>query len=94
MDVNRMTFNPEKYKNEVEMWKDITSFMQTLLKNEYVMVVREEDFGIIEVEYNYDERKDCYGSANPYWISQDEYINILDIRDGDEGEDSYDADNC
>ena len=92
MDVNRITFNPEKYKNEVEMWKDITSLMQTLLKNEYVMVTREEDFGIIEIEYGYDQNRDCYGGANPYWISQDEYINILETRDGDE--DYYDADKC
>ena len=90
MDVNRITFNPEKYKNEVEMWKDITSFMQMLLKNEYVMVVREEDFGIITIEYNYDTNCDCYGVANPYWISQDEYMNVLEMQDNDG--DSYDAD--
>lgn len=85
MDINRITFNPEKYKNEVEMWKDITSFMQTLFKNEYVAVAREEDFGIIVIEYEYDQNCNCYGVANPHWITEDEYIDILNTREAKDG---------
>lgn len=81
MDINRICFDPENYKNKNEMWNDITATIQVLFKNQYVVVMREEDFGIVTIEYEYDEHINHYGCANPYWITEEEYRDVLTARE-------------
>ena len=85
MDISRICFDPENYKNKNEMWNDISFTVQMLFKNQYVVVMREEDFDIISIEYEHDEHMQYYGCANPYWITEEEYSDVVAARDAKDG---------
>lgn len=83
-----MVFSIDQYRYGVtydkakeEMWKDIGTFLQLLVKNENVAVIRQEETDIIIIEYEHDENVDSWGCANPQWVTESEYYEMIDSKD-------------
>ena len=62
-----MTFCPDSYNdNNEEMWADINKFLQILMKNKNICTVKQEDFGIIVIDYEHDDSiETIYGVSQP-----------------------------
>lgn len=78
-----MTFCLDTYKGkEEEMWKDISKFLQIILKNENICTVKQEDFGIVAIDFEHDETwsDPHWGIAQPIWLTVDEQEAIEDYR--------------
>lgn len=69
---SRIVFCKDKYESEIEMWEDIDVFLQILMKNEYVAVIRcdEQSLGIYCIDYGYADPQ--MGCEMPFWLSDDE----------------------
>lgn len=52
-DVNRITFNIDRYDSEDEMFKDIAKILQILTKNDEICTFEYEDAGIYLLQHNY-----------------------------------------
>ena len=59
------------------LWNVVGATIGTLLKARYVVVVREDEDGIVAIDYDYDKSL-AYGNPTPYWITEDEYISLGD----------------
>ena len=59
------------------MWKDISTFLAILLKNDNIAVIYEDEVDIIVIQYEHDERIEAWGVANPHWITDDERFNCI-----------------
>lgn len=70
-DVFEMAFGADNYDNETEMWNDIRDFLRIIIKNDYVGVVEEEDFGVYVVRYGYADTQ--FGCSHPEWLDGEEY---------------------
>lgn len=69
--ISSVEFLPDQYDdNEYIMWQDIAEFIRIMLKNKYVFVVKQEDFGIVSLEYEYADRE--FGGDYPVWLSPEE----------------------
>lgn len=68
-----MTFAPDDYGNDAAlMWEDIRAFIAIILRNRYLCVIKQEDFGIVVIEYQHDEATDTsasWGCAQPVWLT-------------------------
>ena len=78
----QMVFCPDNYNNDNEqMWSDINKFLQMLMKNKNICTVKQEDFGIIVIDYEHDDSiEPIYGVSQPIWLSPDEIENLADYR--------------
>ena len=65
---NTMTFSP---KDNPTAREDFLAAVNLLLKNNYNLIVREEDFGILVIEY---ASADLELGPQPTWIGQEEFI--------------------
>ena len=65
-----------------DLWNVVGATVGTLLKARYVVVIREDEDGIVAIDYNYDERL-AYGNPTPRWITEDEYISLGDNAEKD-----------
>lgn len=70
--INDYEFNRTEEEARVEMWKDISSFLQLLTKTNHIAVVYDDDADIIVIEFEHNERRDPMGYANPRWITEEE----------------------
>lgn len=59
------------------MWEDIKKLLNVLFANEYIAVIYQDEVGIVVVQFEHDERRDAWGCANPYWLTEDEYFEYL-----------------
>lgn len=62
------------------MWQDISEFLQILFQNEYIAVIYEEEVDIVIVQFEHSERLDAWGCANPYWITEEEYFDLRELK--------------
>ena len=64
-------FQPDCYDgNEDEMWWDIQDTIRILIKNDYVIAIHQEDFGLIYVEFADADRS--MGDVYPFWLTPEE----------------------
>lgn len=75
----QMVFCPDNYNNDNEqMWGDINKFLQMLMKNKNICTVKQEDFGIVVIDYAHDDSiEPIYGMSQPIWITPNE-IEIIE----------------
>lgn len=71
--VNTISFVINKYANEDEMWKDISTVARILLHNDEIITLEQED------EWVYILKHECadeeIADALPFWQSVDDYEN-------------------
>lgn len=65
---DEMVFSINKYDSKDEMWRDISSFIQLLVRNDYLAVIRDDDIDVIVVEYGHDENKEYWGCPRVEWV--------------------------
>lgn len=75
-----MTFALERYESREEMMRDVTRFIDVLLKNDFTMSIRHEDNAIIIVEYSHDENIEYYGGPHLIWATAEEVDLIMNSR--------------
>lgn len=80
--VNEILFSPDNYDTADAMWEDIADLQRTLLRNNQIMRVRQEEEDII-VEYVHDNNIKWYGGTNLEFLTEDE----LDLIESMRGED-------
>jgi len=80
---NEISFDPEKYEDRNEMWGVIAFWLKTLVENDYIATIHEEDFGIVVIKYDYAD--DSMGDTYPYWINPGEYER-MQYQEEDDGE--------
>ena len=69
---DEMVFSINNYNNKDEMWRDISLFIQLLVRNDYVAVIRDDDIDVIVVEFGHDENKEYWGCPRVEWIEDSE----------------------
>lgn len=67
-----MVFSTVYYGNKDDMWKDISLFIQLLVRNNYLAVIRDDDVDVIVVEFGHDENKEYWGCPRVEWIEDSE----------------------
>ena len=84
--VNELVLCTEDYENENEFQSKLAEAIMLLLGTGYICTVREDDVGIIVIEYDYDDS--AYGSPYPYWLTpeQAESISLDNNEDSDNSE--------
>ena len=82
VEKSQMVFCPDNYNdNNEKMWIDIGKFLQMLMKNNNICTVKQEDFGIIVIDYAHDDSiKPSYDVSQPIWLSPDEIDNFASYR--------------
>lgn len=71
---DEMVFSINSYNNKDEMWRDISSFIQLLVKNDYIAVIRDDDVDIIVVEFGHDENKEYWGCPRVEWVEDEDSV--------------------
>lgn len=81
--VNTITVVLEDYNDEFE-WKDaIQRAIEVLMENRYVMTIREEEKGIVVIDYDYDWNTGL-GERAPVWLTLSEEESLIydeDMKD-------------
>lgn len=79
---NQIVFTEENYGNSrKEMFAAVAQQLDVLFKNNYICMVREEDFGIIVIEFEHDNRIVDYGSPRPCWLTSEELWELETMRE-------------
>ncbi len=65
--VNKIVFSREQYGDK--LWEVVSQQLQILLKNEEVCTIYDDDTDVIVIEFEHDNRRDYWGSTNPYWLT-------------------------
>ena len=65
---DEMVFSINSYNNKDEMLRDISLFIQLLVRNDYVAVIRDDDIDVIVVEFGHDENKEYWGCPRVEWV--------------------------
>ena len=84
--VNELVLCAEDYETESEFKSKLAEAIMLLLGAGYICTVREDEVGIIVIEYDHDDS--AYGSPHPYWLTpeQAESIPLDDDEDSDNSE--------
>ena len=69
--IENYQWNKTQEEARVDMWKDISEFLQILFKQEMTAIIYDDDIDIIVVQYNYKNPE--YNEYFPCWITDDEY---------------------
>ena len=84
--VNTITVVLEDYNDEFE-WKDaIQRAIMVLMENRYVMTIREEEKGIVVIDYDYDWSTGL-GERAPIWLTLSEEQRLIYDEDMEEEDD-------
>ena len=83
-DVNRITFNVERYDSEDDMFKDVARVLQILTKNDEICTFEYEDVGIYILQHNYQNEE--FGDLYPYWMTPDDYEDYIFSKEKSEEE--------
>ena len=82
--VNTITVVLENYNDEFE-WKDaIQRAIEVLMENRYVMTIREEEKGIVVIDYDYDWNTGL-GERAPIWLTLSEEQRLIYDEDMEDG---------
>ena len=79
--VNELVLCTEDYENENEFRNKLSEAIMLLLGAGYICTVREDEVGIIVIEYDHDDS--AYGSPYPYWLKP-EQVECIPIGGEDE----------
>lgn len=79
-----------------ELYKDLATILELLLKHQYVCKVRQEEQDILIIEYTHDEAIEGWGCPQLCWLTPEEVDLIEDNREvlADTLLDDYTSDNC
>lgn len=72
--VNELVLCTEDYENENEFQSKLAEAIMLLLGAGYICTVREDEVGIIVIEYEHDDS--AYGSPHPYWLTSEQVESI------------------
>ncbi len=85
--MNVVEFSIDNYTNDntslnesrLLMINDVIFFINTLLNNKYIVVIKENQDDLITVEYEYSNYhyENQIDTKNPYWITKSDYYTIL-----------------
>lgn len=81
--VNTIVVALENYGDEFEWREAIQDTIFLLLKNKYVMIIREEEKGIVVIEYDYDWNTGL-GERAPVWLTLSEEARLVYDEDMEE----------
>lgn len=76
----------ENYSDEFEWKEAIQDTIFLLLKNKYIMTIREEEKGIVVIDYDYDWNTGL-GERAPIWLTPSEEERLVYDEDMEEEED-------
>lgn len=76
----------ENYNDEFEWKEAIQDTIFLLLKNRYVMTIREEEKGIVVIDYDYDWNTGL-GERAPIWLTFSEEERLIYDEDMEEEDD-------
>lgn len=68
-----------------QLWEKVGEQLHLLIQAGYVCVVHEDEFGIVVIEYQHNNR--TYGYARPYWLYPDEEETVA-YKDAEDWSDS------
>lgn len=83
---DEMVFAEDNYDSNLEMWKDIAITTRTLLQNEYQVLVREDEVGIIVLEYNHNTSFTDYGTPEFRWMTVEDAEAFDSMMNAEEAE--------
>ena len=63
------------------LWQVVGEQLKLLMEARYICVVKEDDVGIVVIQFQHDERE--WGYAYPYWLYPDEEGMVVYEDDGD-----------
>ena len=72
--VNELVLCTEDDETESEFQSKLSEAIMLLLGAGYICTVREDDVGIIVIEYDHDDS--AYGSPHPYWLTPEQAESI------------------
>lgn len=82
-DYNILEIDREDYDTKEDFANAVRDAVMVLLNNHYIMTV-EDDGLVVVITYNYADSK--YGCDYPYWLSPEEWENVLENREEEENE--------
>jgi len=68
--VNSICFDYHNWNDYEDMWYDIKEVIKILTKNNYIVVVREEDFQLVYVDF--ETADTSLGAPYPMWLLPEE----------------------
>ena len=83
-DVQTITFDKSKYKNESEFWEIISAQLNILTKNNYECKFYYEDCDIYVLEFAHENHK--FGGSSCVWVTCEEHEDIYFRRQEPEDE--------
>ena len=84
---NQIVFTEENYgKSRKKMMAAVAQQLDTLFKNRYICMVREDEVGIVVIEFEHDNRFVDYGTPNLCWLTSEELWELETIREDAEEE--------
>lgn len=81
-DYDHLTFNLDNYNSKEKMWEDVIKLQMTLLRNNNIVRVRQEEELVI-VEWTHDNSKEYYGGTYLDFLTEDEKDLIDSYRSED-----------
>ena len=82
--VNELVLCSDDYSNENEFRNKIAQAIMLLTEAGYICTVREDEVGIIVIEYDHDDS--AYGSPYPYWLTPEQRESISLENNSDSSE--------
>lgn len=77
--VSTITLDRKKYDDQFDFEDAVNQIIFTLLRNGYVMTVRQDDFDIVSIEFDYQNL--AFGGAIPCWLTEDELVSLENTED-------------
>ena len=74
-DVNKIEISKNDYGTQEDFENAIKKAIMVLLDNQYIMVVRNDDCGVVVIEFN--PANESYGSDFPVWLSPEEFESVM-----------------
>lgn len=65
--VNSICFSPDYYDDESDLWYDLLDVVRALIKNNYIINIRLEDFGLVFLDFESANKE--LGAPYPYWLT-------------------------
>lgn len=76
----QIVFTEEEFGDR--LWKAVSEQLKLLAEARYVCVVKEEEHGIVVIQFQYDRQE--FGEAYPYWLYPEEEEMV--VYKGEEGQ--------
>lgn len=68
LQINSITLSSDRYGTREELFKQVGQLLNLLFENDYVCKIREEDCGLIVIEFEHDDEKEYWGSPTLEWV--------------------------